>query len=194
MTYNPRAIPTRYAGHLFRSNLEARHAAVFDILGWAWSYETVEGDGKIIDFVVHVPLWTPILCEVRPVVEYHGYREVGAELQRAFRGWQGHLMVLGSELRWESPVWTAYAAMLVWEDDQYRLSLLSAEDYFLAQEFLPVQMLRCPKCGQVTLRSVVEIPYPCQGHGAMEPVTRQWAKELWGQAGEAVRYVSSKKE
>lgn len=35
-----KAIPTRYAGHLFRSRLEADYACTFDSIGIAWQYET----------------------------------------------------------------------------------------------------------------------------------------------------------
>lgn len=35
----PRAIPTKYAGHLFRSRLEARWAVFFDALKISWQYE-----------------------------------------------------------------------------------------------------------------------------------------------------------
>lgn len=36
------AIPTRYKGILFRSRLEARWAAFFDLAGWSWDYEPPE--------------------------------------------------------------------------------------------------------------------------------------------------------
>lgn len=35
-----KAIDTEYAGHLFRSRLEARHAIYFDALGISWEYES----------------------------------------------------------------------------------------------------------------------------------------------------------
>ena len=34
-----RAIPTKYAGHTFRSRLEARWALFFDLLHLPWEYE-----------------------------------------------------------------------------------------------------------------------------------------------------------
>lgn len=33
------AIPTRYSGVQFRSRLEAKWAAMFDLFGWSWEYE-----------------------------------------------------------------------------------------------------------------------------------------------------------
>lgn len=45
--------PTAYKGITFRSRLEARWAAMFDLLGWAWEYEP-ECDGAYIpDFLLH---------------------------------------------------------------------------------------------------------------------------------------------
>jgi hypothetical protein len=59
------AIPTRYGGVQFRSRLEARWAAFFDIVGWRWQYEPIDLDGWIPDFRLcgHVPA----LCEVKPI-------------------------------------------------------------------------------------------------------------------------------
>lgn len=46
------AIPTAYGGVNFRSRLEARWAAMFDLLGWRWEYEPLDLDGYIPDFLV----------------------------------------------------------------------------------------------------------------------------------------------
>lgn len=47
------AKPTAYKGINFRSRLEARWAAMFDLLGWTWEYEP-ECDGAYIpDFLLH---------------------------------------------------------------------------------------------------------------------------------------------
>lgn len=44
------AIPTMYAGVQFRSRLEARWAAFFDLVGWKWEYEPFDLEGYIPDF------------------------------------------------------------------------------------------------------------------------------------------------
>ncbi len=46
------AIPTVYGGVQFRSRLEARWAAFFDILRWRWEYEPLDAAGWIPDFYV----------------------------------------------------------------------------------------------------------------------------------------------
>ena len=60
-----RAIPTMYGGQRFRSRLEARWAAFFDLCEWKWTYEPDDLDGYIPDF----KLWfrVPVLVEVKPV-------------------------------------------------------------------------------------------------------------------------------
>lgn len=54
----PKAIPTEYKGHLFRSRLEARWAVFFDACGVEWEYEPEGydlGDGVryLPDFLLH---------------------------------------------------------------------------------------------------------------------------------------------
>lgn len=47
-----KAIPTKYAHTRFRSRLEARYAAFFDLLKWDWHYEAFDLDGYIPDFII----------------------------------------------------------------------------------------------------------------------------------------------
>jgi hypothetical protein len=49
------AKPTTYAGVRFRSRLEARWAAFFDLAGWKWRYEPVDLAGWVPDFWVSFP-------------------------------------------------------------------------------------------------------------------------------------------
>ena len=46
------ARPTEYKGVMFRSRLEARYAAFFDLVGWEWDYEPHDLSGWIPDFLV----------------------------------------------------------------------------------------------------------------------------------------------
>ncbi|MFN9203862.1 MAG: hypothetical protein ACK6DP_12455 [Gemmatimonas sp.] len=54
MKYTHTPHPTTYAGVRFRSRLEARWAAFFDLCQWSWDYEPVELAGWAPDFLVHV--------------------------------------------------------------------------------------------------------------------------------------------
>ena len=66
MTYTIKAIPTTYAGVNFRSRLEARWAAFFDLCGWKWDYEPFDLDGWAPDFRIRTAIG-PVLAEVKPV-------------------------------------------------------------------------------------------------------------------------------
>ncbi len=56
------SIPTTYKGTRFRSRLEAKWAAFFDLCGWEWTYEPFEYPGWIPDFL----LQGDVLVEVKP--------------------------------------------------------------------------------------------------------------------------------
>lgn len=94
-TRNPPArrsgIPTRYAGVTFRSRLEARWAAMFDLLGWRWAYEPEDLAGYIPDFVIRFR--QPLLVEVKPA---YGARELMRYRRKIERsGWRGAALLVG---------------------------------------------------------------------------------------------------
>lgn len=71
MMRDRRSVPTVYRCVQFRSRLEARWAAMFDLLGWEWAYEPFDLEGWIPDFALTTFAPTPatILVEVKPAVE-----------------------------------------------------------------------------------------------------------------------------
>jgi hypothetical protein len=68
MNYEITAIETAYNGINFRSRLEARWAAMFDLLKWDWTYEPIDFNGWIPDFAIHGE--QIVYVEVKPVVEF----------------------------------------------------------------------------------------------------------------------------
>lgn len=73
MKYNISAKTTTYNGVNFRSILEARWAAFFDLVGWEWKYEPFEINGKVPDFVLYVNNKTQyatnqIIVEIKPSI------------------------------------------------------------------------------------------------------------------------------
>ena len=85
MSYEIKAIPTEYKKRLYRSKLEARYAAFFDLLGWKYEYEPhvpgivdwapdfkIEAKSrKIINLETYEESkYTGILIEVKPTKEY----------------------------------------------------------------------------------------------------------------------------
>lgn len=65
MKYNISAKPTRYNNRLFRSRLEARYAAFFDLLGINWEYEPFDLKGWSPDFLLRLKDYE-FLVEVKP--------------------------------------------------------------------------------------------------------------------------------
>lgn len=66
--YTIKAIETKYNHVVFRSRLEAKWAAMFDLLGWQWTYEPTDFNGWLPDFAI----WGErlVYVEVKPVVEF----------------------------------------------------------------------------------------------------------------------------
>jgi len=55
MEYRIKAHPTRYKNVMFRSRLESRWAAFFDLLAWKWEYEPIDFADWTPDFYVEIP-------------------------------------------------------------------------------------------------------------------------------------------
>lgn len=66
MMYDIKAIPSLYNGVQFRSRLEARWAAFFDLCGWHWDYEPIDLPGWAPDFSLRTP-HCRVFVEVKPV-------------------------------------------------------------------------------------------------------------------------------
>ena len=67
MQYDIKAKETRYGGINFRSRLEAKWAAFFDLIGWNWTYEPVDFCGWSPDFVIKGK--TLVYVEVKPIFD-----------------------------------------------------------------------------------------------------------------------------
>lgn len=66
MTLGRAAKPTMYRNTQFRSRLEARWAAFFDLTSWTWKYEPFDLDLWTPDFVLRGAA-NSVLCEVKPI-------------------------------------------------------------------------------------------------------------------------------
>lgn len=76
-----KAFPTEYRGRMYRSRLEARWAAFFDLLGWHAEYEPFDLGAWSPDFLITSEIGPPILVEVKPTQEFAP--EIGAKMIRA---------------------------------------------------------------------------------------------------------------
>jgi len=81
MNYIYKAHPTNYHGVTFRSRLEARWAAFFDLAGWSWEYEPIDLNGWTPDFRVHWDCYHSecegghtLLVEVKPYYSIHEFQ------------------------------------------------------------------------------------------------------------------------
>jgi hypothetical protein len=98
-----KSIPTKYAGVQFRSRLEAKWAALFDIAGMQWSYEPFDLEGWAPDFAIHTKRGD-ILVEVKPVnlvpcfVFENGFTlPDSATFEKAKKHWQDNWVLLVGE-------------------------------------------------------------------------------------------------
>jgi hypothetical protein len=91
-----KAIETTYRGARFRSRLEARWAAFFDLLGWRWEYEPIDLNGYIPDFILL--LHQPVLVEVKPAWTCAELERLAAE-KIVSSGWDKEALIVGASWR-----------------------------------------------------------------------------------------------
>jgi hypothetical protein len=100
MAYTTVARPTFYNGTQFRSRLEARWAAAFDIIGWEWKYEPYDLNYWVPDFELYLPPYANTneyygtkfvrcqspLVEIRPVTvtDWNGSVPSGFDFNRIY--------------------------------------------------------------------------------------------------------------
>lgn len=87
-------IPTIYKNTKFRSRLEARWAAFFDLVEWNWEYEPIDLKGYIPDFIIK---WkTPLLVEVKPALELIELAQYTEKIEKS--GWKYNTLLVGAFL------------------------------------------------------------------------------------------------
>lgn len=98
--------PTTYRDTHFRSRLEARWAAFFDLAGWRWDYEPFDLDGWVPDFRLKGSN-NNLLVEVKPiewghdpalVLQANDVTKILAHRKERFvpDAWRDELLVLGN--------------------------------------------------------------------------------------------------
>lgn len=68
--YRIAAIPTAYKGRQYRSRLEARWAAFFDLLGWQHEYEPFDLGKWSPDFLLTGRYGATLLVEIKPIQQF----------------------------------------------------------------------------------------------------------------------------
>lgn len=96
MNYDIAARETVYNGITFRSRLEAKWAAFFELSGWDWHYEPCELNGFIPDFIIKTTSsayqTNTIIVEIKPSVLLDE-KEVKV-LYDKYNGIKAHLLIL----------------------------------------------------------------------------------------------------
>lgn len=92
MKYTMKAIETNYRGYMFRSRLEARWAAMFDLLNWRWEYEPTDFNGWIPDFAIYGK--DVVYVEVKPVFEFPS--DVAKKLEES--GCDKEMLIVGQTI------------------------------------------------------------------------------------------------
>jgi hypothetical protein len=150
MAYTMVAHPTEYNGVRFRSRLEARWAAFFDILGWRWDYEPYDFHGWVPDFQLHLTPWTEgedgyygtkyvrdphPFVEIRPVAAHEwNWPDIpkGFDVSRIYRAlkygdFDGEVFLLGSDVESTGRIpdlgcWDQALAILAHKTDDWKLA------------------------------------------------------------------------
>lgn len=177
------AIPTMYKGRRFRSRLEARWAAMFDLLQWRWEYEPRDCDGWIPDFEILGPMHTA-LVEVKPINRFN--LAVAEEVMRARPADCYSILMLGVALRPYSG-----CVNLGW-------SVCWDQQLALPGQWRPVALLK----NRITERyDVVVDGKPYLGlatgqlfdgtTGDLEPRVADAADRMWAEAGNLVQWKAA---
>lgn len=87
------AIATTFDGIEYRSRLEARWAAFMHNIGWEHTYEPLDGDGYIPDFIVHGA--AAFFVEVKPAVVLSEFRQEQAKVERGLQQFDRDVVIVG---------------------------------------------------------------------------------------------------
>lgn len=196
------AVPTSYGGFRFRSRLEARWAAFFDVLRWPWQYEAVDLAGYIPDFILPFD-HAPVLVEVRPIVSFEWRhtchdgttREclqcTASKIENS--GWRGEYLIVGSQPMelvesWYpriGPLSESYPSVDAEDSTGPNPSMLSDSDHAM--------VFRCLSCDEVSLCADYGT-WRCRRCGAWDgnsfvgPLPERLLIEAWESAATATQW------
>lgn len=171
------AIPTVYRGAQFRSRLEARWAAFFDLLGWSWDYEPVDLAGYIPDFFIQRLDLDPILVEVKGVTDIFDETRDEAIIKAQKSGWRGQMLYLGAGPLLE-PIPPMFGSIYLvddtgWPDGRHAICLY------------------CPACRKFTTVGFYDRGIcGCPSKDLLTQISAGQIKDAWLRAGSAVQWKS----
>lgn len=180
-----KAIPTTYKGYQFRSRLEARWAAMFDLLEWPWLYEPFDLDGYIPDFVLNFP-YKPVLVEVKPEIDFENLDQYCNKIEAS--GWDKDYLVLGAGPMLPGTLWNVFGL----------ITETGADDFIEGQICTWKSQAILIKCTCCNHYSVIHADgwWVCRycggysGDGHIEWVNHEDSMVLWGTAHSRTQYHS----
>lgn len=190
MTTARSGIPTEYAGVQFRSRLEAKWAAFFDLVGWSWTYEPFDAPGYIPDFLIAGD--RSFLIEVGPVSTLAEYREKALKPDGVAVVLGRDLLVVGVSPVVPFDLGNANPAA-GWLGELYRYPGRATDP----RGFTWATGLwgKCYDCGSIGVVHA-EMSYhlrPCGHHqsGSFgEPIPADWLTALWRRAGNDTQWAA----
>jgi len=91
-------IETNYKGIIFRSRLEAKWAMFFDEVGWDWTYEPIDLQGWIPDFIIYGE-GRDVLIEVKPFSKEEEWNNELKIIEKAIKNTKYDcVLLLGSKI------------------------------------------------------------------------------------------------
>jgi len=174
-------IETRYAGTVFRSRLEARWAAMFDLLEWRWDYEPVDLSGYVPDFFLHFPRGV-LLAEVKPATDRLELEANARKIQLS--GWRKDFLLLGAgPLATEpAPVLGLFAYFEEWPGDEP--GWMPPDD---------AEVHRCLRCQKTSFHHAsgswfCPVCGAYDGNAYIESVDSKDVVAMWREAGNRVQW------
>jgi hypothetical protein len=180
------AIPTMYDGCQFRSRLEARWAAFFDLCGWRWEYEPLDLNGYIPDFILAMK--SPVLVEVKPALADVDYRAAFKKIEDS--GWTNEAIVVGASIAEPSP-WLGWGRLGLFAIEHWPASHEEPETRFWGHS--EASLFRCRACNRMSFCSR-DGEFSCRTSGCYEGDHYLSSDDegsnahLWREAGNRVQW------
>lgn len=155
-----RAIETDYRGVCFRSRLEAKWAAFFDLCSWGWQYEPIDLNGYIPDFVLQLP-HDPVIVEVKPELYLPDLLRYRKKVEES--GWQHESLIVGACIFNGSDDWPESAVIGILDQRCEEPGPDSGD----AHNWSPCVLEQCTKCGCLSFIHS-EFTWSCRVNGCYE--------------------------
>jgi len=136
MEYKIKSKPTIYNGTKYRSRLEARWAAFFDLIGWRYQYEPYDFDGYTPDYVIYGTNNRLLFIEIKPIVN----REYAIEYSKKLNNINNkiNVVMLSTEFKEDTSSGGVIAGYQIRSTDHYYYDINGNYD-----EIFPVHWKDC---------------------------------------------------